>query len=115
MTTSKSGQYWMLTVILLIAVSVAGSIVAWARYSPSQPIEIRTPPKPELQGEIYIAGAVATPGFYPLQAADSIETLVRAAGGITSDAGPSRLNLYISRMAQEETPQKVDTPKVSPC
>ncbi|GAI74398.1 unnamed protein product, partial [marine sediment metagenome] len=54
-----------------------------SRYSPSQPIEISIPTAQELQGKIYIGGAVSNPGFYSLQADDTIDALIQAAGGTT--------------------------------
>lgn len=109
MTTSKFSKYWALITILLVA-SIIGGIVAWSRYSQSQPIEISIskPPGQELQGEIYIGGAVINPGFYPLKAGDSIETLIQVAGGTTTSADLTRLELYIPRTGEEQEPQKVN-------
>jgi competence ComEA-like helix-hairpin-helix protein len=45
-------RFWTLTIIFLIAVIIAGGIVAWQRYSPSHPIEISLPPTPEPEGEV---------------------------------------------------------------
>jgi len=50
-------RYWALITVFLIAVIIIGGIIAWQRYSPSQPIEISLPPSPHFQGEIYIGGA----------------------------------------------------------
>ncbi len=61
----------------------------------------------EEQGEIYIGGAITSPGFYPLRAGDSVEALIQAAGGTTSSANLSQLKLYISEVGVEE-PQKID-------
>ena len=108
MTTGKSGQYWLLLVILLMAIIAAGSIAAWLRFSPSQPIAISLPTSQELQGKIYIGGAVANPGFYPRKAGDGIETLIQAAGGTTSGADLTRLKLYIPQIIEQEQLQKVD-------
>ncbi|GAH63096.1 unnamed protein product, partial [marine sediment metagenome] len=79
MTTSKFSKYWTLIIILLVTIIAIGSIVAWSRYSPSQPIEISIPTAQELQGKIYIGGAVSNPGFYSLQAGDTIEALIQTA------------------------------------
>ncbi len=108
MTTSKLNKYWTLVIISLIAIITVGSIVAWARYSGSQPIEISTAPAQELPAEIYIGGAVSNPGFYPLKAGDSIETLIQAAGGTTSSADLSQLKLYLPEVGEEGKPQKVN-------
>ena len=108
MTTSKSSMFWVLITILLVAIIASGSIVAWSRYSRSQPIEISTSPGQELQGEIYIGGAVYNPGFYPLKAGDSLEALIQAAGGTTSSADLSNPKIYIPRVGEETQPQKIN-------
>ena len=108
MTTSKVSQYWTLITILLVAIIAIGGIAAWSRYSPSQPIEISMPQGQELQGRIYIGGAVSNPGFYPLKARDTIEALIQAAGETMSSADLSRLKLYIPQTGEEERPQKIN-------
>ena len=108
MATSKSGRYWMIIVIVLIAIIAVSSVIVWSRYRPSQPIEISIQPRQELQGEIYVGGAVINPGFYSWEAGDSIGTLIQAAGGTASGADLTRLSLYISQTPEEEQPQKVD-------
>jgi len=65
-------------------------------------------PGQQVQGEIYIGGAVNSPGFYPLTAGDSMEGLIQAAGGTTSSANLSRLKLYIPEVGEEEQPQKIN-------
>ncbi len=108
MATSKFSQYWTLITILLVTIIAIGSIVAWSRYSPSQPIEISIPPAQELQGRIYIGGAVSNPDFYPLKTGDTIEALIQAAGGTTSSADLNWLKLYIPQTGDKEPPQKID-------
>ena len=105
---NKVNKYWTLITILLIAIIAIGGIVAWSRYSPSQPIEISISPGQQVQGGIHISGAVNSPGFYPLRAGDSIEALVQAAGGTTSSADISGLELYIPEVGEEEQLQKID-------
>ena len=108
MTTGKLGQSWTLITIFLIAAIIIGGIIAWSRYSQPQPIEIFTPPAQELQGDIYICGAVSNPGFYPLKAGDSIENIIQAAGGTSNDADLSHLEFYIPEMGEGKQSQKVD-------
>ena len=108
MTTGRLSQYWTLITIFLVAIIAIGGIVTWVRYSPSQPIEISLPAGQEVQGEIYISGAIANPGFYPLKAGDGIEALIQAAGGATSSADLSRLKLYIPEVGEEEQPQRIN-------
>ncbi len=108
MAASKLNKYWTLITILLVAIIAISSIVACSRYSRSQSIEISTPLVQELQGEIYIGGAVINPGFYPLKAGDTIEALIQAASGTTGSADLSWLKLYIPQTEEKEQPQKID-------
>jgi len=108
MTTSKPNKFWTPVIIFLIAVIVIGGTVVWARYSSSQPAEIYMPPAQELTGEIYLGGAIGNPGIYPLKAGDSIETVIQAAGGVTSGADLIQLKLYIPKVRAEDKPQKVN-------
>ena len=107
MTTSKFNRFGTLVTLILVAIIVIGGIVVWSRYSGGQPVEIAQSPSQELDGEIYISGAITSPGFYPLKVGDSIEALIQAAGGITDNADLSQLKLYIPT-AGEEPPQKID-------
>ena len=105
---TKLNKYWALIIILLIAVIITGGIIAWQRYSQPQPVEISIPQSQELQGEIYLGGAVNNSGFYPLKSGDSIEALIQAAGGTTDNADLTRLKLYIPSIREKEQPQKID-------
>jgi competence protein ComEA len=108
MTKGRLNQPWTVITLLLIAVTIAGGIVAWQRYSHPQPVEISLSASPEFQGEVYLGGAVSNPGFYPLKSGDSIEALIQAAGGTTSNANLSQLKIYIPGVGEEEEPQKID-------
>jgi len=108
MATSKPGKFWTLVTTCLIIVIATGSIVIWTRYRSSQPIEIVTPPAPELPAEIYIGGAVSNPGYYPLKAGDNIEALIQAVGGTTNNADLTRLKLYVTEAGETEKPQKIN-------
>lgn len=101
-------RYWAPIIILLVAIIAIGGIVAWSRYSPPQPAEISLPPSPELSGEIYLGGAVSSPGFHPLESGNSIEALIQAAGGTTDNADLTWLKLYIPRVGEKQQPQKID-------
>ncbi len=108
MTTSKLNKFWTPVIIFLIAIIVIGGIVVWAQYSGSQSIEISTPTVQELPGEIYIGGAIGSPGFYPLKTGDSMGALIQAAGGTTGSADLAQLKLYIPEVGEAEKPQKVN-------
>lgn len=108
MATGKFDKYWTPIIIILVAITAIGCIVAWSKYTGNQPVEISIPPAQELQGEIYIGGAVNNPGFYSLRAGDSLEDIIQAAGGTTDSADLSRLELYIPQNGEEPLPQKID-------
>jgi len=108
MTAGRFINGWTLMAIILVAIIVAGSVVIWSRYSRNQAIEISVVPDREPQGEIYIGGEVHNPGFYPLEAGDSIGDVIRAAGGTTDSADLSQLELLVRDAAEGEPLQKVN-------
>ena len=95
-------------IISLIAIIAIGGIVIWTRYSGSQPIEISILPSQELPGEIYLGGAIDSPGFYPLKTGDSMETLIQTAGGAINSADLTQPKLYIPEVGDVEKPQKAN-------
>ncbi len=105
---TKVNKYWALIIILLIAIIAIGGIVVWSKYSSSQPIEISISSGQEWQGRVYIDGAVSNPDFYPINAEDSIQDIIQAAGGTTSSAALSSLKIYIPQVEEEIQPQKID-------
>ena len=104
---TKLNKYWTLLIFLLIVVIAIGSLVIWSNFSRNQPVEISLSPTRELQGEIYVGGAVNNPGSYPLKAGDSIADIIGAAGGTAADAELNQLKLYITE-AGEEPLQKIN-------
>ena len=108
MATSKFSQYWTLITILLVTIIVISGIVIWLKYSPSQPIEISIPMADEMQGKIYVGGAVSNPGFYPLKTEDTVAALIQAAGGTTDNADLNRLTIHIPKTQDEEPSQKIN-------
>lgn len=108
MTASRQINYWTVSVILLVAIITIGSIVIWLRSGRSQPIEITIAPEPELTGEIYVGGGVNNPGFYPLNAGDSLVDIIQAAGGTTDSADLSQLKLHIPNTGEAAQTQKVN-------
>ena len=108
MPVSKSNKRWTLITILLIVVIAIGGVLACSRYPESQPIEISLPPTQELQGEIFVSGAVSNPGLYSLRAGDSIDDIIQAAGNTTGNADLTRVELYIPVVEEGQPPQKVN-------
>jgi len=111
MRISRFVNGWTLMALLLLAIIIIGSMLIWSKSSRSQAIEISLVPGQEPVGKIYIGGAVNNPGFYPLYAGDSIEDVIRAAGGTTDGADLSRVKLTVSEADKEETLQKVNINK----
>ena len=106
--------YLFITVFLLIA-AIAGGVMLAVQHSRSQPVEIvlsQTEP-PEQSGEVYIGGAVATPGIYPQQEGDTIQALLLDAG-IEPDADLSHIEIYVPREGEEQSPQKIDINRAEP-
>ena len=109
---TRSNKYRVLIIAILIVIIAAGSIVTWASYRQSQPVEISISPAQELRGEIDIDGAVNNPGLYPLRSGNSLEELIQAAGGASAGADLNRLKLYISEAGEEGEPsQKINLNK----
>jgi len=98
-----------LLIITLIAVTTISGILVWSRYQGSHPeeVSISTPPAKEPVSSIYVGGAVNNAGFYPLTDGDSIESVIQAAGGATTSADLSAIELYIPEAGEEE-PQKIN-------
>src|SRR4030066_2452150 len=87
--------YLFITVFLLIA-AIAGGIRLGLLRSQNQPVEIvvsHTEPAAQ-NGEVYIGGAVASPGTYLWQKGDTLETLLSDAM-IESDADLSHIEIYV--------------------
>ncbi|HEY40517.1 MAG TPA: ComEA family DNA-binding protein [Dehalococcoidia bacterium] len=72
------------------------------------PLEINLPQDSDIDGDVLIGGAVINPGYYPFTDSDSIEALIRAAGGVTGNADLTVLELYIPEAGGEIGPQKID-------
>jgi competence protein ComEA len=104
----KFNRFWTTAAFFLIAVTITGSLITWARCSPGQPIEISLPAEEETEGGIAISGAVTNPGYYPLTGSDSLEALLKAAGGTTEEADLTGLELFVPETAQGPQTQRID-------
>jgi competence protein ComEA len=99
---------WTLVAIFLAVVIIAGGIyIAW-QYPRGRAVEISLPPEHPLAGTVYIGGEVNNPGSYALYAGDSVDDLVRAAGGVAGDADPTHVELIIGGEGQVASLQKVN-------
>jgi len=106
--------YLFITVFLVIAI-IAGGVILIIKHNKSQPVEITLSQTslPQQSGEIYIGGAVASPGFYHLREDDTIQALLLITGP-ESDADLGHIKIYIPHEGEEQLPQKVDINRAEP-
>jgi len=72
-------------------------------------IEIKLPPEDSsITNQIYIGGAVSIPGYYTLLEGDTLNDLIKAAGGITTGGDTGIIELYIPYLEGSLKPQKID-------
>ena len=112
---SRADRFYLFVTVFLFIAAIAGGVMLAVQHSRSQPVEIvlsQTEP-PELSGELYIGGAVANPGIYPLKEGDTFLTLLSDAG-VESDADLSHIELYIPQEGEEQSPQKIDINRAEP-
>ncbi len=105
---TTSGKILSAVIIMLMLIIVIGGIFVWSRYEPGNPVEITHPANEIWNGTIYIGGAVNLPGYYPFTYQDTIETLVRAAGGMTDNYNPVNITLLLDDSKHEQQIQKID-------
>jgi competence protein ComEA len=106
--SSYLGKYWLLIVILLLVSIVCGGIVLAIKQSSHKPVEISISQadSPKYNGEVYVGGAVANPGFYPLKEGDSLEDIIQAAGPLT-EADLSHIEIQVPNAGEAHPTQKI--------
>ncbi|MGA2670998.1 MAG: ComEA family DNA-binding protein [Dehalococcoidia bacterium] len=106
---SRADRFYLSVTVLLLIAAIAGGVTLAVQHSRSQPVEIviSQTELPEQSGEIYIGGAVANPGIYPWQKGVTIQALLLNSG-VEPDANLSRIEIYIPREGEEQSPQKID-------
>ena len=108
---------WLEKYKTLIAISLAmliagGGVVLLQKHPwAGEPVEITiTTPytaMPIAEAEVYIGGAVMSPGWYPLDEGDGFEDAIVAAGGLGSDADPETVKLYVYETGESTEPQRI--------
>jgi competence protein ComEA len=68
---------------------------------------------PQLNGEIYVGGAVINPGIYPCREGDTIQALFSDVG-IETSADLSHIEIYIPQEGEKQFPQKIDVNRAEP-
>lgn len=107
MAEGKTGKFRAsLISVLLIAIAVSGYFV-WQGLSGHRPLEIALAPAPPFDGEIYIGGDAASPGYYPFSSDDRLSELLRAAG-VTTKPGAGQWRLDVYEAVPEPTLQRID-------
>jgi competence protein ComEA len=112
---SRADRFYLFITVFLAIAAIAGGIMLAVQHSSNQPVEIvlsQTEP-PEQGGELYIGGAVANPGIYPLREDDTLQMLLSDAA-VEPDADLNHIELYISREGENQFPQKVDINRAEP-
>ena len=105
---TTSGKILAAVFIALLLIITIGGIIIWSRYEQGDPVEISHPTSEIRKGTIYIGGVVDLPGYYPFTYEDTIETLLRAAGGVTDNFSPDNVTLLLEDSKQEQRTQKID-------
>jgi competence protein ComEA len=104
-------KYWIIAITVLIACLISGGIILSIELNSHQPVEIslNTTRSPDYRSEVYIDGAVTSPGYYPTKEADSIYELIRSAG-LMATAKLDQIRIYIPKIDEtslQQKPQKV--------
>jgi competence protein ComEA len=107
--SSLLNKYWLIIIAFLLLSLISGGIVLAIKQSRHKPVEISLSQAVPIQceGEIYIGGSVANPGFYPSRENDTIETLIQAAG-LTPDADTSKITVYVPKTGEVSQPQRIN-------
>jgi competence protein ComEA len=106
--SSHLDKYWLLIVAFLMVSLIVGGIALAIKQSSHRPVEISLSQTAPIQykSDIYIGGAVANPGFYPLSEEDTIEALIQTAG-LTPDADTGKIKIYVPKTNEVSQPQRI--------
>lgn len=96
---NRVANYKVLIAFLLIALIITGGVFLSQKQPWSgMPLEITlTMPASASQAgmEVYVDGAVESPGWYPLEEGDRIADVLSMAGGVTGNSGPVKVKLHV--------------------
>jgi competence protein ComEA len=107
--SSHLDKYWISIIAFLLVSLVAGGIILAVKQSSHKAVEISLSQNVPIhyEGEIYIDGAVANPGFYPLREGATTQALIQAAG-LMPDADTSKIRIYVPKTSEGTQPQKIN-------
>ena len=104
--------YTSVFAFLIVAVVSGGAMLLFGSGGSghSGEIVIFTPITQPGDVEVHISGAVAHPGIYFLSESDSLEDVLRTAGGITGDTDGAQVGIYVAPRDESllGEPQKVN-------
>jgi competence protein ComEA len=112
---SRADRFYLFMSVFLVIAAIVGGVMLAVKHSRSQSVEIvlaQTMP-PQQSGELYIGGAVASPGIYSLKEVDTLQALLSHAG-VEPDADLSHIKIYIPREGEASLPQKIDINRAEP-
>ena len=102
-------RFWVGVAATLFFVSLVGAVTFFSlRPDHGAPLAIAQPAPIATAGEIYINGAVANPGLYPLRPGDTMERIFADAGGLAVGADRERLSLVVPANDQTSQHQRID-------
>jgi len=118
----RTGRGYILS-LLAVATAIGGYVLVdrWPRPEPIQivtPPVVTTPPESPTEAPIvvHVVGAVQRPGVYTLPPGSRLDDVIRSAGGFTTEADTSRINLadYARDAQQVYVPARGETPPPEP-
>lgn len=106
---SHSDRFYLLTTVILAIAAVVGGVMLAVQHSGGEPVEIMLCQLDPVQqtGQLYVVGAVANPGIYPLREDDTIQAILLDAG-LEPDADLTKIRLSIPRADGTDQAQKID-------
>jgi competence protein ComEA len=112
---SRANRFYLSITIFLAVAAIVGGITLGVQHSRNQPVEIvlSQTELPERSGQLYISGAVASPGIYALRGGDTLQMILSYAG-VQPDADLNRIEVYVASQNDEESPQKIDVNRAEP-
>jgi competence protein ComEA len=105
---TRNFNAWTMAGIALAVVIIFGVVFIGVKSGQGRGVEITLEPENLTIGQLYVGGEVKNPGIYPLRGGDTIEDILKAAGGPTDNADTGRLELSIKARGEAAAPQKVD-------
>jgi competence protein ComEA len=104
---NQIGRYWTLVIALLVVAIAVGGLMLLLKSDGKDRLEIllsQPAPASEQEVEVYVDGAVAHPGFYLLEGANTIEDVLQAAGGAIGGDLAS-IKVHVPAAGGSTTPQ----------